>query len=117
MKMNGGGVFNLRMGQFTDDSEMTYHLLDGLSNFDPKFKVQNQKYFLLSKIGLGYIEWAESHPFDIGITCSKGIDVLRKHKNQLKSKNQFKDFNDNKQFKDLEEEFFNIYEEIKEVNS
>jgi len=34
MSMSGGGVFNLRSGQFTDDSEMSYHLLKGLLNIN-----------------------------------------------------------------------------------
>jgi ADP-ribosylglycohydrolase len=32
--MNGGGVFNLKRGQFTDDSEMAYHLFKALSSLD-----------------------------------------------------------------------------------
>jgi hypothetical protein len=31
--MNGGGTFGLEAGQFTDDSEMASHLLQGLSYF------------------------------------------------------------------------------------
>lgn len=42
MKMGGGGVFNLRSGQFTDDSEMSYHLLKGLLNIDPNLDLKVQ---------------------------------------------------------------------------
>jgi ADP-ribosylglycohydrolase len=36
MEMPGGGVFNLKAGQITDDSEMAHHLLKALSTFEPK---------------------------------------------------------------------------------
>lgn len=32
--MNGGGVFKLHKGQFTDDSELAYHLLKALTTFN-----------------------------------------------------------------------------------
>lgn len=35
MKMKGGGVFGVSAGQFTDDSELAYHLLKGLSHLQP----------------------------------------------------------------------------------
>ena len=34
MEMSGGGFFKLRAGQVTDDSEMSFHLLEALSIFD-----------------------------------------------------------------------------------
>jgi ADP-ribosylglycohydrolase len=40
MNMPGGGVFNLNPGQFTDDTEMAFHLMRALSNFDPKAKLE-----------------------------------------------------------------------------
>jgi len=37
MKMPGGGTFGPAMqpGQYTDDTELAYHLLSGLNNFNP----------------------------------------------------------------------------------
>ena len=34
MTMPGGGTFNLRVGQYTDDSELAFHLLTALNTFD-----------------------------------------------------------------------------------
>jgi len=36
MKMKGGGTYNLRAGQVTDDSELSFHLFYGLTHYDPK---------------------------------------------------------------------------------
>ena len=33
MEMTPGGTFNLRAGQVTDDSEMSFHLLEALSSY------------------------------------------------------------------------------------
>lgn len=35
MDMPGGGVFKLKPGQITDDSELAFHLLNALANFEP----------------------------------------------------------------------------------
>jgi hypothetical protein len=41
--MPGGGTFNLREGQYTDDNELAYHLLSGLATFDPAREFETQK--------------------------------------------------------------------------
>jgi hypothetical protein len=35
MKMPGKGTFLIKSGQFTDDSELASHLLQGLEKYDP----------------------------------------------------------------------------------
>ena len=77
MTMPGGGVFSLLKGQFTDDSEMASHLLSGLHDIDPKVPLEDQHFKILRKISNEYIEWLESKPFDMGITCRKGILKLK----------------------------------------
>jgi ADP-ribosylglycohydrolase len=47
MEMRGGGVFNLHRGQFTDDSELAYHLLKGLTTISTSKKLSEQKDRLL----------------------------------------------------------------------
>jgi len=42
MKMPGGGTYDLKPGQFTDDSEMACHLTVALLNFDPKIVLKDQ---------------------------------------------------------------------------
>jgi hypothetical protein len=42
--MHGGGTFRTILpGQYTDDNEMAYHLLLGLSVFDEKEEFNTQK--------------------------------------------------------------------------
>ena len=36
MKMIPGGTFNLRAGQVTDDSQMSFHMLEALLKINPK---------------------------------------------------------------------------------
>lgn len=36
MEMRGKGTFSVKPGQFTDDSELASHLLEGLLTYDPK---------------------------------------------------------------------------------
>jgi ADP-ribosylglycohydrolase len=50
MEMSGGGVFNLRPGQFTDDSEMAFHLLKALTTFNPRANLTGQFNSILIKI-------------------------------------------------------------------
>lgn len=35
MQMPGKGTFNVKPGQFTDDSELAAHMLEALCKFDP----------------------------------------------------------------------------------
>ena len=42
MSMPGGGVFDLHAGQFTDDTEMAFHLMKALTTFDPRLKLKDQ---------------------------------------------------------------------------
>jgi ADP-ribosylglycohydrolase len=55
----GGGPFNLKAGQITDDSELALGLLNVL--------LENKKYDN-EQVAQKYIEWCHSNPFDIGTT-------------------------------------------------
>lgn len=76
MTMPGGGTFGLRAGQYTDDSELAFHLLTGLLTFDEKQPLKMQEQSLLAAIAGEYVNWYKSSPFDIGITCRKGLHIL-----------------------------------------
>lgn len=43
MEMKGGGVFKLKPGQVTDDSEMAFHLLRALSALPPSSDLQDTR--------------------------------------------------------------------------
>jgi len=60
----GGGVFNLRAGQPTDDGEMAIVLAKSLIA---------TKYFDFDYTLSQYKKWAKSYPFDIGITISNAL--------------------------------------------
>ncbi|KAE9549136.1 hypothetical protein FO519_007658 [Halicephalobus sp. NKZ332] len=60
----GGGPFNMRPGQVTDDSEMALSLMEALlknKNFDQ------------AEVAKNYVTWVESKPPDIGITTSMAL--------------------------------------------
>lgn len=84
MKMPGGGVFDLKPGQVTDDSELASHLLAGLNQIDINAPLNTQYYTLLRAIASGYVTWLKSDPFDVGITCNKGITHLSIYTEKLK---------------------------------
>lgn len=76
MEMNGGGTFGLKAGMFTDDSELASHLLSGLSKFDEKETLTIQEKRLICHLGIEYVRWYQSRPFDIGNTTRTSIAVL-----------------------------------------
>ena len=76
MAMPGGGAFSLKPGQVTDDSEMATHLLISLSSLNPLVPLATQTYPLPIKIALDDVKWLNSGPFDIGITCRKGLECI-----------------------------------------
>lgn len=63
-ELQNGGLYNLRAGQPTDDGEMAITLANSIITN----KGFNYNYVLNS-----YIDWAESEPFDIGITISNAL--------------------------------------------
>lgn len=75
-------MFKLHKGQFTDDSELAYHLLKALTSLDFEQPLAIQTEGMVMRIATEYMEWGKSNPFDIGITCRKGIDVLESLKVQ-----------------------------------
>jgi ADP-ribosylglycohydrolase len=50
MEMRAGGVFRLYEGQFTDDSEMAFHLLRGLSTLIPRERLEAQYSRILMRV-------------------------------------------------------------------
>lgn len=74
MKMPGGGVYSVGEGQPTDDSELSFALLQVLLEHDPS------KGFPKDKVHDAYHNWYKSNPFDSGYTCrlafsSKSHDI------------------------------------------
>lgn len=63
MKMPGGGVYSVGEGQPTDDSELSFALLQVLLDHDP-----NQG-FPRDTVYEAYHNWYKSNPFDCGYTC------------------------------------------------
>lgn len=76
MQMNGGGTFGCEAGQFTDDSELAAHLLNGLARFQEDRPLAEQENSLVCCIGLQYLKWYESEPFDMGNTTRCGITAI-----------------------------------------
>lgn len=76
MEMPGGGTFPTYPGQVTDDSEMALHLLKALHKFDIEKTMEENLIPISLEIGLEYVKWAKSGPFDIGNTCNGGINNL-----------------------------------------
>jgi ADP-ribosylglycohydrolase len=50
MEMSKGGVFKLYEGQFTDDSEMAFHLLRGLATLIPTQALASQYSRILLRV-------------------------------------------------------------------
>lgn len=79
-EMIGGGWLNLQKGEITDDTQMTLCVAEGIvkSPNDPIFSV-----------GVNMIDWNNSNPKDIGITCSRVINNVSRI-DSLKSEDWFK---------------------------
>ena len=85
MEMPGKGTWKVKPAQFTDDSELASHLLEGLLNaYDPKKPFDSQKDKILMTIAQEYVTWFKSDPFDIGGTTSKAFKILKTHLYELK---------------------------------
>jgi ADP-ribosyl-[dinitrogen reductase] hydrolase len=63
IKLPGGGVYDVGEGQPTDDSELSFALLQVLLNHDPINGFPEEKVFE------AYQKWYDSDPFDCGGTC------------------------------------------------
>lgn len=68
-EMMGGGHFNWRKGQFTDDTDQTLAVVDSL--------IDNQKYEP-EDVGNRFVNWYKSGPTDIGSTTSRSLFLLAK---------------------------------------
>ena len=60
MQMPGGGFFSLMPGQFTDDSELAIHMLQGLLQFDQNRPLEEQENIIVKSIGKEYVKWFDS---------------------------------------------------------
>ena len=65
--MPGGGAFSLAPGQITDDGELTICLLRSLANSEGKYESE--------RVARSYIDWAQSHPFDMGQATGSALQV------------------------------------------
>ena len=64
----GGGVFGLKPGEITDDTEMTLMVAEGI--------LENSEN-PINAIGDKFIKWADNLPKDVGIICCEAIDNFR----------------------------------------
>ena len=79
MKMPGGGSWAVGPGQITDDSEMTFCLMNALiqSNIDSEaFINQGHSNLNTEQIGIFYKEWIKSDPDLMGPTTGKALKPL-----------------------------------------
>lgn len=72
LQLLGGGPFNLKPGQISDDSEMTLCLLLSIITY----KKYNQ-----SDVAINYIKWFKSSPVDIGLTISRALKTRKESLN------------------------------------
>lgn len=89
MKMPGGGAIGVGPGQITDDSELEIAILNALVK---NKSTDTPNVYPLELVAEEYIYWINSHPFDVGTTCSnafsKAINYKQMMTNALKLKNQ-----------------------------
>ena len=67
-EMVGGGWLNLTPGETTDDTAMTLAVCGGIME-NPSAPIE--------AIGRRFIEWVDTAPKDIGMTCSRAIGIAR----------------------------------------
>ena len=65
----GGGWLNLRLGEVTDDTQMTMCVMDAI------MKTRNRMQFI-KHCEDNFIAWVKTNPKDIGCQCSKAIHDL-----------------------------------------
>ena len=70
MTMPGGGKLSIGPGQVTDDSELEIAMLHALIKNIPLSG------YPINDIMNNYLEWCESEPFDIGLTCLRAFNKL-----------------------------------------
>lgn len=68
LQLLGGGPFDIKPGQISDDSEMTLCLL---------LSIITSKGYNQGDVALNYIEWFRSSPVDIGLTISKALKTRK----------------------------------------
>jgi len=83
--MPGKGTFNVKPGQFTDDSELAAHMLSALCKFDPKSSLKDQQADILFEIAQQYVTWYNSDPFDIGMATTNAMNILNNNSKVIKN--------------------------------
>lgn len=68
--MVGGGWLSLAPGQVTDDTEMTLAVAEGIIE-RPDAPVE--------AVGRRFIEWLDTRPRDVGVTCASALNFARLH--------------------------------------
>ena len=79
LKFEGGGALRVEPGQITDDSEMALCLMRGILN-------SNDGELNQDKLGIEYLRWYRSNPFDIGITTRRGMQCILEHFTKYENK-------------------------------
>lgn len=69
----GGGWLNLRVGDVTDDTQMSICIMDAMINSKTLGSVKKQ-------IIKNFIKWYDGKPKDVGNQCAKGIESLKQNK-------------------------------------
>ena len=70
MSMPGGGPHHVGPGQITDDGELTLTLWQSLSSSTSYNKEERT-----IRMAIGYANWYNTIPFDIGFTCSMAFET------------------------------------------
>ena len=76
-EIKGGGAFNWRTGEPTDDTQMMIILFESLIEFEGKVNVED--------IALKYVNWLNGSPKDIGTTVSSALSRIRNGASPLNS--------------------------------
>ncbi len=92
MTMPGGGKLRVGRGQITDDGELALTLwrsLEGRGERAGEEKAEAEDMeTLLDRVRMGYANWYESIPFDMGRTCSLAFEAYYDWKNGDLSKEE-----------------------------
>src|SRR5437868_14195778 len=70
----GGGVFKVKPGQVTDDTELAFGLL---------YSILQNKTYNKEDVANKYLEWYNSNPFDIGRTTKIAMSGSVTYKNMV----------------------------------
>ena len=75
----GGGAFNWRCGEVTDDTQMAMCVMKAVMDSEANSSIDLFRFADLCKHY--FVNWYDSDPKDIGGTCARGIQMLKCGKN------------------------------------